>query len=107
MHLLEDKVVKCSCAVMRENERAQSLKLAIGISLVCILQGPNSELGSTFPHCSLIANATHTKRFDALATATPAALPSIHLHIRVLGQLATSTGFDYRTRDCCLLNLMT
>lgn len=30
------------------------MKLAIGIDLVCILQGPNSELGSIFPHSSLV-----------------------------------------------------
>lgn len=38
----------------RENERAQSLKLAVGIGRFCLLQGPNSELGSTSPHSSLV-----------------------------------------------------
>lgn len=38
------------------------LKLAVYISLVCILQGPHSELGSVFPHGSF-----ETFKFHILA----------------------------------------
>lgn len=46
----------------RGNERAQSLKLAVGIGLFCLLQGPNSELGSTSPHSSLAPSLPSQKK---------------------------------------------
>lgn len=59
------------------NERAQTLKLAIGISLVCFLQGPNSELGSVFPHGSLVSTITKppSERIRMTSTWTSSPFP--------------------------------
>lgn len=77
----------------RRNERAQSLKLAVGTGLVCLLQGPNSELGSTSHHGSLVhrlfsfptTNTTHGSHIRSRDATLP------RCSARELDQRTTST----------------